>query len=1223
MPDFKVSDIIDPKAIDEINRLGESFEKTNQKYSGLAKSLAGSIKINPKTWEELEKKQEAIYGTSKKLADVQTQLNRIQNEYIQTLEKINTKLNGLSSIKTLGDSFNKITDNLIKAIESIDKLAVSMSKVSNGSNTLQKNVTNVNTVISQSSKAVQSVSDEYDNIITSVRSFSGEVEQLAKAYENNNSYIRTYKDNLKEVEKAFKDNNISYDEYLEKSSKLNTEIRNLSAENQQYNAILKNHAMVMSSTEGSYIEMNAAVLQLEKQLKSLSAQDRQGKIGHELLEQITQLKTELKNIDAEIGNYQRNVGNYSSATDKLTTTIRNNTEELARMRLAGEKGSIAYNKLANETSALKDALMDANAEVKNMADDTSTLNSVLGLAAVGSGGFSAFTGAMELFGAKSEEVQEAQKKLQAGIAITTGLQAIQNNLQSQSALMLGVSKIQTLALAKAEAYRRLIQIKGTSATVGATIAQKAFNLVAKANPYVLIASALLTVIGGLALFVSGSDKATKQLKKLNEANEAYLRGLERKNTLLRESSQRTIEGLESEKNILEAQGSKLSDIWKIEDKIMIERKRAHNQYYKDNKTEIDQLEQNKKQYEDSIVLLNQVEKLKAAGNNKIPLEIDGQWKKFKAEDAVEYVQNQVDRYSKKVQIGLSFYTDDENIKETSVKQAEQRKDQWKTIQRNEQQLIRKSEEENTKLITNEYEKRRKEINGRYAYQINDLKNYLKDEKNLTANGIKAVNDTIVSYRKQREKELEDLRKEEIARNQKDNLQTNIDISRSGSKEEMQARLDLLEFETQQEIEIAIQKGESINNIVLRAQKRQTEIIEEYASVRVAKMEEEMSMESILLNSNYLKEEKKLADQYAKGLINQEQYEEAKIKLSQKYALEAAQNTINNIQKILDAEKDNLDPNERVRLERELVKAQINLSDLVTQHKIENSKRSVETQKRELQQIEEMVQHLSSLMNELSSFGSAIYDRQIQKIEEQQEANNTAGQEEIDRIERQAELGAISTEVAEARKRAAEDKTAAREKELAKQKAEIQTKQARMDKANAVMQTIINTALAIMKVWGQTGIGGFSLAPIVAALGAVQLGTILAQPIPKYAKGTGNKLHPGGLAVVGDGGRPETIVTPTGMFISPATATLVDLPKDTAVYPDVSSFEQLKRIKSDLSLHMSYADKTNQPIIINNDYSRLEKKLDTLSKLSIQQMRQNEKHFRQQQYQMFKNNFGKL
>ncbi|KZN96165.1 hypothetical protein AZI98_08865 [Aeribacillus pallidus] len=53
--------------------------------------------------------------------------------------------------------------------------------------------------------------------------------------------------------------------------------------------------------------------------------------------------------------------------------------------------------------------------------------------------------------------------------------------------------------------------------------------------------------------------------------------------------------------------------------------------------------------------------------------------------------------------------------------------------------------------------------------------------------------------------------------------------------------------------------------------------------------------------------------------------------------------------------------------------------------------------------------------------------------------------------------------------------------------------------------------------------------------------------PKYAQGT--NFHPGGPAVVGDGGGPELIRTPSGQVgLSPATSTLVYLPRGTEVLP---------------------------------------------------------------------------
>jgi TP901 family phage tail tape measure protein len=60
----------------------------------------------------------------------------------------------------------------------------------------------------------------------------------------------------------------------------------------------------------------------------------------------------------------------------------------------------------------------------------------------------------------------------------------------------------------------------------------------------------------------------------------------------------------------------------------------------------------------------------------------------------------------------------------------------------------------------------------------------------------------------------------------------------------------------------------------------------------------------------------------------------------------------------------------------------------------------------------------------------------------------------------------------------------------------------------------------------------------------------------YANGTGIGGHPGGPAIVGDGGMKELIALPSGeMFMSPDTDTMIDLPKGTQVFsgPDTKQF----------------------------------------------------------------------
>lgn len=266
----------------------------------------------------------------------------------------------------------------------------------------------------------------------------------------------------------------------------------------------------------SYNQLSAQYSLNKIVLNSMSAEERTAtEAGRKFEEETRAIYEEMKRLQEVTGKHTLNVGNYGSATEKLTSIIRKNTEELARMRMAGEAGTQAYQDLLERTGELQDSIADARQEVTNMASDTTVLDQTLGALGVAGGGISVVVGGMELLGSESEDVAEAQKKLQSVIAITTGVQALQNNLQKQSAVMLGISTIQTYALAKAEAYKRLIQIQGTKATVGATIAQAAFNLVAKANPYVLLAMALITVIGALVLFARGSKEAEQEQERLN------------------------------------------------------------------------------------------------------------------------------------------------------------------------------------------------------------------------------------------------------------------------------------------------------------------------------------------------------------------------------------------------------------------------------------------------------------------------------------------------------------------------------------------------------------------------------------------------------------------------------------------------------------------------------------------------------------------------------------
>jgi hypothetical protein len=79
-----------------------------------------------------------------------------------------------------------------------------------------------------------------------------------------------------------------------------------------------------------------------------------------------------------------------------------------------------------------------------------------------------------------------------------------------------------------------------------------------------------------------------------------------------------------------------------------------------------------------------------------------------------------------------------------------------------------------------------------------------------------------------------------------------------------------------------------------------------------------------------------------------------------------------------------------------------------------------------------------------------------------------------------------------------------------------TKQAKAEKALAIFDIGVNTAIAISKAIAASPLtGGLPFSAIVAALGAVQLAAVISKPIPKFEKGglIGGKLHSQGGTMI--------------------------------------------------------------------------------------------------------------
>lgn len=359
---------------------------------------------------------------------------------------------------------------------------------------------------------------------------------------------------------------------------------------------------------------------------------------------------------------------------------------------------------------------------------------------------------------------------------------------------------------------------------------------------------------------------------------------------------------------------------------------------------------------------------------------------------------------------------------------------------------------------------------------------------------------------------------------------------------------------------------------------------------------------------------KLDQNRANGLISQKEYEDERIKITENADRERLQmqlDALNNELRQLP-----LDDDSRIAVEDAISKKVVEIAKWEADQKNRIAKQSVDYRNALEQERRQFVAEMArQAVDFISNLAKGQINQELADIKREQEAAEEAAEEEKSRIERLADAGEISEEQKNARIALSDQQLEEKQKEIEKRKQEAEIKQAIYDKAAAIAQATINTSLAISTTLAQWGpILGAPFIAMAAALGAVQVATIAAQPLPKYA--TGTDFHLGGLAVVGDGGRSELMLVGGYAYKTPSVPTLVDMPKGAQVMPDynvairdmimMSTRENGRPVPKEMPRAETFSDRN------------LLKELRDLKTLQATSIRNDERARRQSRFIEFKN-----
>lgn len=476
------------------------------------------------------------------------------------------------------------------------------------------------------------------------------------------------------------------------------------------------------------------------------------------------------------------------------------------------------------------------------------------------------------------------------------------------------------------------------------------------------------------------------------------------------------------------------------------------------------------------------------------------------------------------------------------------------------------------LMDEGLEKQIKSISLNYSRQIAAIRGN-SEEESATRNNLA----------EKMEKEISDAKIKFALDAEKNNLSNRMAIIQKGTQEELDLKIKMLDLEREEEMNTAEKSGEDVFLIDEKYKKKRQGLLEEFASEQILQIADNAAAEQAVRDRQFQTDLLNLKRRKETENMSSEQYAEEEYLIKLDYVRKTTEAAIDAIEQELNV--DNLSAKDRKKLTEELCKLKADLANKEADAEItaieKINKAEEKAYKERIKNLKKWLQTASQAVSTIGDLVGTLYDGQLDKIEEESEANTDAHDSEIERIELLKEQKIISEEEAQARKRAAEDKTRKKEEELEKRRQDIQYKQAVWDKAANIANASIATALAITEA-----LPNFVLAALVGAMGAVQVATIMATPIPQYAKGTDN--HTGGPAIVGDGGKKEIVVYSGKAWITPDVPTLVDLPRGTQVLPDAGLYH-LSSVDF-LNISQQHVGKTENNIVVNNDYSSLNHEL---------------------------------
>jgi hypothetical protein len=974
----------------------------------------------------------------------------------------------------------------------------------------------------------------------------------------------------------------------------------------ELNQEIQKTAQASNAAEGSIKQLRAQLSLLTAEYDKMSAAQRNTAAGTALKDQIAGQVTALKQLEAETGRFQRNVGNYTGAIQilekqlqeikvkmdqftrsgqgnsaemqnlrkehdlleqaltrqtrgfsSLTMEVRNNERQLALMAEENMQGTEAFKQLQMATANAKREITIFNQEQRLLSSQAPTLAAATVAAKGLAGIYATGAGAAALFADGNEKVEKELQKLVAIMTILQGLEEFHQLIEKKGTVI----EIARIAAGKLKNFVLTGNTQGLAQNTAATIANAeanelgavAANTASKAMVGLRVAliatgiGALLvllpSIVGAMGLFKDKAEDAANAQSLFNEAMSSgsseysdavkNVEELRLNIDLAKQGFLDKTKVVEQYNDTIGKTTGKVSDLDEAE-KALNKNADAYVKFTLYKAAANIALQESAKKVLEGTMLQFDVEQQEKQAQKFIGK--DG--KTFFGMDA-NSIRKKVDAYVKteKEETERSANALENIAKDFQAKAAKIAKDNHFNFFQDDDGKgkkafdpssdIAKAAEENEKL-QNEFRQLDLADQQKYLQQIVD------DERNsydLRLNALQLLHDS------------QKLQADEEAKTEEKIIKIKLDRIReienkAGSKRSDEEKKELINKKNiQLELELAEAKHASktfdinlaLNNKLGKLAEEQKKKLFDNQMKDISGFKSKDDLRILTDEANALDE---LDAKYEQGAITVEEYNKQKEEIQKAATIDKLIAERKEILAQIDAYQ---------KAGKDITYLEVKALDV--HMKIEEAKtKKTEKETDKRSKLEHDMQ--KKVADDMVDFGKnlidGVYQKQLNAIQKQIDLNTQWKDAEIERINNST----LSEQDKAAKLAQINAQAQAKQDQLDKQKRDTQLRQAKFDREASILKVVEETAIAVATDNATPGLEW--KVPYDIALGALQIGAILAKPLPTYY--TGTKSAQGGLALTDEKGA-ELYIEPGGnMFIGNDAPTFRNIKAGTEIVP---------------------------------------------------------------------------